>query len=76
MVCDVLDALASRLDGKSVAPDYFARRRRVLHRVLGYAVRKRRLPKNPLSKNNLPEGWTVPESPRKSSIPARWAALR
>ena len=65
VVCDVLDALATRLDGKPAAPDYFARRRRVLHRVLGYAVRKRRLPKNPLSKNNLPEGWTAPEKPEE-----------
>jgi hypothetical protein len=45
VVCDVLDALATRLDGKSAAPEYFARRRRVLHRTLGYAVRKKRLPK-------------------------------
>lgn len=65
VVCDVLDALATRLDGKSAAPDYFARRRRVLHRVLGYAVRKKRLEKNPLSKNNLPEGWTAPEKPEE-----------
>ena len=65
VVCDVLDALATRLDGKSAAPDYFARRRRVLHQVLGYAVRKKRLPKNPLSKNNLPQGWTAPEKPEE-----------
>jgi hypothetical protein len=29
-----------------------------MHRVLAYAVRKKRLDKNPLSKGNLPEGWT------------------
>ena len=65
VVCEVLDALATRLDGKAAAPDYFARRRRVLHRVLGYAVRKKRLAKNPLSKNNLPDGWTAPEKPEE-----------
>ena len=69
VVCDVLDALATRLDGKAAAPDYYARRRRVLHRVLGYAVRKKRLPKNPLSKQNLPEGWTAPEKPEEAVDP-------
>ena len=63
VVCDVLDALAVRLDGKPAAPLYFSRRRRVLHRALGYAVRKRRLDKNPLSKGNLPEDWTPPQAP-------------
>jgi integrase len=62
-VCDVLDALAVNLDGRPAAPEYFSRRRRVLHKVLGYAVRRKRLTKNPLSKNNLPEGWTRPEAP-------------
>jgi len=47
------------------APDYFARRRRVMHRVLAYGVRRKRLDKNPLTKGNLPEGWTPQESPRK-----------
>ena len=46
VVCDVLDALAANLDGTQAAPEYFSRRRRVLHRVLGYAVRKQRLEKN------------------------------
>ena len=45
------------------SPEYFSRRRRVLHRDLGYAVRKKRLPANPLSKANLPEGWTAPQGP-------------
>jgi hypothetical protein len=63
VVCDVLDALAVNLDGNPAAPDYFSRRRRVMHRALGYAVRKKRLDKNPLSKGNLPEGWTPPEAP-------------
>ena len=59
----VLDALAVNLDGKRSAPDYFSRRRRVLRRTLGYAVRKKRRDTNPLSRNNLPESWTAPESP-------------
>ena len=63
IVCDVLDALAVNLDGRPAAPEYFSRRRRVLHKMLGYAVRKKRLNKNPLSKDNLPEGWTPPEQP-------------
>ncbi len=63
VVCDVLDALAARLDGKPAAPEYFSRRRRVVHRALGYAVRKKRLDKNPLSKGNLPDGWIPPQTP-------------
>ena len=63
VVADILDALAVNLNGKPAAPGYFSRRRRLLHRVLGYAVRKKRLSKNPLSKSNLPEGWTPPEAP-------------
>jgi len=63
VVADVLDALAVRLDGKPASPEYFSRRRRVLHKCLGYAVRKKRLGSNPLSKANLPEGWTAPAKP-------------
>lgn len=44
----VLDALATKLDGTPVAPDYFGRRRRVLYNVLKYAVRQGRLSANPL----------------------------
>ncbi len=63
VVADVLDALAVNLNGKPAAPEYFSRRRRVLHRTLGYAVRKKRLTKNPLGKANLPEGRTPPQAP-------------
>ena len=63
VVADVLDALAVNLNGKPAAPEYFSRRRRVLHRALGYAVRKKRLSRNPLTKGNLPEGWTPPQAP-------------
>jgi integrase len=63
VVADVLDALAVNLNGKPAAPEYFSRRRRMLHRALGYAVRKKRLSQNPLSKANLPEGWTPPQAP-------------
>jgi integrase len=69
VVCDVLDALAVRLDGKPAAPEYFSRRRRVVHRALGYAVRKKRLDKNPLSKGNLPEGWIPPQAPNDTVDP-------
>jgi integrase len=63
VVCDILDALTVNLNGKPAAPEYFSRRRRVMHRVLAYAVRKKRLEANPLSKVNLPEGWTPPQAP-------------
>jgi integrase len=63
VVADVLDALAVNLNGKPAAPEYFSRRRRMLHRALGYAVRKKRLSQNPLSKANLPEGRTPPQAP-------------
>jgi hypothetical protein len=52
---------SARLDGKPASPAYFSRR--VLHKCLGYAVRKKRLAANPLSKANLPEGWTAPAKP-------------
>ena len=40
-----------------------------MHRVLAYAVRKKRLDKNPLSKGNLPEGWSPPEKPEEAVDP-------
>jgi integrase len=63
VVADVLDALTINLDGKPASPEYFSRRRRVLHKCLAYAIRKKRLSRNPLAKGNLPEGWTAPEKP-------------
>jgi integrase len=69
LVGDLLDTLAKCLDGTAAAPDYFARRRRVMHRMLAYAVRKKRLDKNPLSKGNLPEGWSPPEKPEEAVDP-------
>jgi integrase len=63
VVCDVLDALAVNLDGQAAAPGYFSRMRRSLHKMLAYAVRRKRLDKNPVSKGNLPEGWTPPAAP-------------
>ena len=59
----LLDALGRKLDGSPASPDYYSRRRRVMHRVLGYAVRKKRLSVNPLSKSNLPDGWSPPLAP-------------
>ena len=70
VVCDVLDALAVNLDGRAAAPGYFSRRRRVLHKMLGYAVRKKRLDKNPVSKGNLPEGWSPTEGAGRRGRPA------
>ncbi len=63
VICDVLDALATNLDGSRSAPDYFSRRRRALHRALAYAIRKKRLDVNPLGKANLPDSWSPPDAP-------------
>jgi hypothetical protein len=62
VVIDVLDALASRIDGTPAAPDYYARRFRVTRTCLSYAVRKKRIPKNPLLAANLPGHWTPPKA--------------
>jgi len=62
-VSELLDVLGRKLDGTPASADYFSRRCRVMHRVLGYAVRKKRLAVNPLSKANLPEGWSAPLAP-------------
>jgi integrase len=81
VVCDILDALTVNLNGKPAAPEYFSRRRRVMHRALAYAIRKKRLTANPLSKPNLPEGWTPPQAPddtldpRSVGSPALVAAM-
>ena len=63
VVADVLDALALGLRGKPASAEFFSRRRRVLHKILGYAVRKKRLSVNPLDKSQLPDDWTPPEKP-------------
>jgi integrase len=63
VICDVLDALATNLDGTRSAPEYFSRRRRVMHRVLAYAIRKQRLDANPMGKARLPDSWAAPEAP-------------
>ena len=48
IVCQVLNALALKLDGTAASPDYLGRRRRVLYNILRYAVREGRLTENPL----------------------------
>jgi integrase len=63
VISELLDVLSRELDGTPAAPDYFSRRRRVMHRVFSYAVRKKRLRGNPLSKTHLPEGWSAPPGP-------------
>lgn len=67
VLADVLDALAVNLDGKPAAPAYFSRRRRVLHRAMSYAVRKKHLEVNPLDR--LPDGWTAPATPADAIDP-------
>ena len=74
VVSELLDVLSRKLDGTPAAPDYYSRRRRVMHRVLSYAVRKKRLDVNPLGKAYLPEGWSARPPPKTSSTPARSAA--
>src|SRR5262249_15123473 len=62
VVIAALAALASRIDATPAAPDYYARRFRVTRTCLSYAVRKKRLPKNPLLAANLPGHWTPPKA--------------
>lgn len=47
---DMLDAVATLMDGKSAAPTVYRRKRAVLFNLLTYAVEKDLLPENPLSK--------------------------
>jgi hypothetical protein len=47
----------------------------VLHRALGYAVRKKRLATNPLSKDNLPERWSAPQAPDDTVDPRAVGSL-
>lgn len=54
----VLDVLAAKLDGTPASADYLGRRRRVLYNVLGYAVREKRLPDNPLDAT----AWEAPDA--------------
>jgi hypothetical protein len=61
VAADVLDALATKLDGRPAAPDYFARRRRVVRTCLYFAIRKKRLTVNPLASRNLPAHWKPPQ---------------
>ena len=58
---DILQALATRLDGKPAAPSFYVRRRQLLHRVLGAAVRQKRLTVNPLDRDQV--SWTAPMEP-------------
>ena len=62
VISELLDVLSRKLDGTPAASDYFSRRR-VMHRVFSYAVRKKRLRGNPLGKARLPEGWSAPPGP-------------
>ena len=70
VVCDILDALAVNLDGKPAAPEYFSRRRRVLHRALGYAVRKKRL-SQPAEQRQPARRLDPAAGPRRHPRPAR-----
>lgn len=47
---DMLDALATRLDGKSAAATVYRRKRAVLFNMLSYAVERELLPDNPMTK--------------------------
>ena len=54
----VLDLLATRLDGKPAAPNTIARRRSILHNMIGYAVDDGLLDVNPLARSQ----WMAPEA--------------
>jgi hypothetical protein len=62
VTADVLDALATKLNGQPAAADYFSRRRRVIRTCLYFAVRKKRLADNPLASRNLPDQWKPPQA--------------
>jgi integrase len=47
---DMLDALATKLDGKSAAATVYRRKRAVLFNMLSYAVERELLPDNPMTK--------------------------
>lgn len=47
---DMLDALATKLDGKSAAATVYRRKRAVLFNMLSYAVERKLLPDNPMTK--------------------------
>jgi integrase len=47
---EVLDALATKLDGKSAAATVYRRKRAVLFNMLSYAVERELLPDNPMTK--------------------------
>ena len=82
VVCDVLDALTVNLNGKPAAPEYFSRRRRVMHRAPGLRGAQETARGQPaVQGHNLPEGWTPPEAPddtldpRSVGSPALVAAM-
>ncbi|MBB4933745.1 integrase [Lipingzhangella halophila] len=59
MVSRALDACSRKLDGKSAAPEYYRRRRRVFAGALKYGVRLGRLRANPLDGRDA-DDWKPP----------------
>lgn len=60
-VTKALNACATLLDGSPAAPEYYRRRRRVLHNALKFAVDLNRLPDNPLRGETQRDDWKTPK---------------
>ena len=74
LVGDMLDTLARCLDGTAAAPDYFARRRRVMHGSWPTRCARGGLTRTRLARTTCPRAGPRQKSPRKQSIPGRSAA--
>ena len=57
-----IDSLATNLDGKPAAPNYFNRRRGVLHNALRYAVELRIFDSHPMAE--IVDTWIEPKKAR------------
>jgi integrase len=69
---DMLDALATRQDGKSAAATVYRRKRAVLFNMLSYAVERELLPDNPMTKvNRTAPKMTEGVDPRVVANPAQ-----
>ena len=69
---EMLDALATRLDGKSAAATVYRRKRAVLFNFLSYAVERELLPDNPMTKVKRATDKIVEEvDPRVVANPAQ-----
>lgn len=75
-VREVLDALAAKLDGKAAAATVYQRKRAVLFNLLAYAVERKLIPDNPLTRVKRKMAKVVEQvDPRVVANPAQVARL-